>query len=126
MPDSYDIDLSNHDTGRSMTSSPERRVRKPRNPRRQPTGGLSGRREAARRAEQIVILTLALLFGLIGFGLHFLWFVSVVLMALLLGLFASELRGRAGGGVVSDVANAVREEAHNVAQEVTGAGAEDE
>jgi hypothetical protein len=72
--------------------------------------------------EQLAILALALVFGLVGLAIHVLWFAAIVLMALLLGLMASELRGRRDGGVISEVATAVREEAKKVAADVTGDG----
>jgi hypothetical protein len=54
------------------------------------------RRQSTRLAEQVVVLALALIFGVIGFALHFLWFGSFVLMAVLLGLIVSEMRVRRG------------------------------
>jgi hypothetical protein len=52
-----------------------------------------------------MILVGALLFGLIGLFVHILILVSVVLMALLLGLLAAEARSQGGRGIVSDVTN---------------------
>ncbi len=52
-----------------------------------------------------MILVGALIFGLIGLFVHILILVSVVLMALLLGLIASEARNQGGRGIVSDVTN---------------------
>jgi hypothetical protein len=52
-----------------------------------------------------MILVGALIFGLIGLFVHVLILVSVVLMALLLGLIASEARSQGGRGIVSDVTN---------------------
>jgi hypothetical protein len=52
-----------------------------------------------------MILVGALIFGLVGLFIHILIVVSVVLMALLLGLLASEARSQGGHGIVSDVTN---------------------
>ena len=70
----------------------------------------------------MVLLALALLFGVIGFAVHFLWFGAIVLMALLLGLIASEMRGRRGGGVISEVATTLMVEATSVADAIASGG----
>jgi hypothetical protein len=67
----------------------------------------SPRRTSTRQIEQLALLTLALVFGLIGLAVHVLWFVSIVLMAVQLGLIASELGNRRGRGVISEVAEEV-------------------
>lgn len=77
------------------------------------------RGKSARQAEQLAILALALLFGVIGLALHFFWFPSILLMALLFGLSASELRSRRGGGVISEVVTTVVAEAKGVAEDIT-------
>jgi hypothetical protein len=63
------------------------------------------RRLPSGKPEQLMILVGALIFGLIGLFVHILILVSVVLMALLLGLIASEARNQGGRGIVSDVTN---------------------
>jgi hypothetical protein len=70
-------------------------------------------REAARRTEQLVILSVAIVLGGVGFAFHPLWIPAVVVMALLWGYMASEMRSR-GGGVVSDVVGTVVSEAKEV------------
>ena len=47
--------------------------------------GSRGRRESSRLTDQVVLVALAILFGVIGFAVHFVWFGSIVLMAVLLG-----------------------------------------
>jgi hypothetical protein len=82
-------------------------------------GGREGRpkggapRDAARRTEQLVILSVAIVLGLVGFAFHPLWIATVVVMAVLWGYMASEIRSR-GGGVVSDVVGTVVSEAKEV------------
>jgi hypothetical protein len=65
-------------------------------------------RESAQQVEQLAVLSAALLFGLIGFAVHVLWFASIVMMAALLGLMASGLRRRGDRGVVSEVVSQVK------------------
>jgi len=60
------------------------------------------------QSEQLVILVGALAFGLLGLAIHFLWIVSILLMALLLGLIASEIGGRHGRGIVAEMVNEVK------------------
>lgn len=77
---------------------------------------VSGGRESARQVEQLALLALALGFGLVGFLVHLFWIVSVVLMSVLLGLIAANLRtSRSRGGVISDVVSEVR----GIADDVT-------
>lgn len=83
--------------------------------------GHSPRWRAARGTEQIVILTLAILCGLLGFPLHILWVASLVLMALLWGYLASELATSRRGGIVSSVVATVASEAHDLSQELSRA-----
>ena len=80
--------------------------------------GPASRRDSARHAEQLAVILLAIVFGLIGFAVHILWFASIILMAILFGLVASEVRGRRGGGVISDVATTMVEEAKSVAEDI--------
>ena len=81
------------------------------------------RGKSARQAEQLAIVALALLFGAIGFAVHFFWFPSILLMAILFGLSASELRSQRGGGVISEVVSTVVSEAKGVAKDATSAEA---
>ena len=60
-------------------------------------------RRSGAEVEQIAILCLALVCGLVGLAVHVFWFVSIVLMAVLLGLTAAAVRRRPGHGVVSEV-----------------------
>jgi hypothetical protein len=60
-----------------------------------------------------VILSVAIVLGGAGFAFHPLWIAAVVVMALLWGYMASEIRSR-GGGVVSDVVGTVVSEAKEV------------
>jgi hypothetical protein len=75
-------------------------------------------RSAGAQVEHIAILSLALVSGLLGLALHVFWFVSIVLMAVLLGLIASTVRRRPGSGVVSEVVA----EAKSVAADIGSAG----
>lgn len=78
-----------------------------------------GRRQAARRTEQLAVLSLAIVCGLLGFALHILWIPAIVLMALLWGYMASELGSSRRGGVVSDVVTAVVSEARELKSDVS-------
>ena len=81
----------------------------------------SGR--SARQAEQLAIIALALLFGAIGFAVHFFWFPSILLIAVLFGLSASEMRSQRGGGVISEVVTTMVSEAKGIANDATSAEA---
>jgi hypothetical protein len=70
----------------------------------------------------VVILTLAILFGVIGFAVHFLWFGSIVLMAVLMGLIVSEMRSRRDTSVISEVVTTVMVEAKSVAEAIASGG----
>jgi len=52
-----------------------------------------------------MIVLAAIAFGLVGLFVHILFVVSLVLMALLLGLLASEARGQSRRGIVAEVVN---------------------
>jgi len=80
------------------------------------------RLESARQAEHLAILALALICGLLGLAVHVMWFAAIVLMAVLLGLIASQLRGPRGGGVVSGVVSTVIVEAKSVGEDIARAG----
>lgn len=79
----------------------------------------TSRRRAARRTEQLVVLSLAIIFALAGFPFHVLWIGSIVLMALLWGYMASELGSSRHGGVVSDVVTTIANEARDLKKEVS-------
>jgi hypothetical protein len=66
------------------------------------------------------MMAIALVLGLIGFAVHFLWFAAIVMMSILFGLMASELRARRSRGVIVEVVDAVVTEAKNVVEAVTG------
>jgi hypothetical protein len=66
-------------------------------------GVTHNRRKLSGQLEQLLILGFALLFGLIGLAVHFLWFISIVFMALLAGLIAADIRGARGRGIISEV-----------------------
>jgi len=72
-------------------------------------------RESIRQTEQLVVLALALLFGFIGFAVHFFWLAAIVLMAVLFGLMAARLRS-GKGGLVSGVVATVVAEARSVTE----------
>jgi hypothetical protein len=84
--------------------------------------GSRDRRDSSRLAEQVVLLALAILFGVIGFAVHFLWFGAIVLMAILLGLIVSEMRSRRGTSVISEVVTTVMVEAKSVAEAIASGG----
>jgi hypothetical protein len=54
--------------------------------------------------------------------MHFLWFGSIVLMAVLLGLIVSEMRIRRGKSAISEVVTTVMVEARSVADAVASGG----
>jgi len=66
--------------------------------------------------EQLAVVGLALLLGLVGLAVHVLWVVSIVVMAILFGLIASGLRGDTDRGVVSEVVSEVKIMAEEIAQ----------
>jgi hypothetical protein len=76
----------------------------------------SARRESSRQVEQLGVIALALVCSVIGFAVHAFWFGSIVLMAMLFGLTAAELRTARGRGIISEVVS----EARIVTQEITG------
>jgi hypothetical protein len=90
-------------------------------------GKTATRRRAARGIEQLLLLSVAIILGLVGFAVHVLWIGAVVLMALLWGYIASGLESsRRRGGVISDVATTVVVEARNLTKEVSNATREAE
>jgi hypothetical protein len=85
----------------------------------------TARRESTQLVQQLAVLALAILLGLIGLAVHFLWIPAVVLMAALFGLIASGLRGQRGGGVIAEVATTVMEEAKSVSESISEHGAKE-
>jgi hypothetical protein len=80
-------------------------------------------RRAARRSEQILILSLAIIFAILGFPLHILWIVAIVLMVFLWAYLAADMAGsRRHGGMISDVVTMVGDEVHNLANNAPGPG----
>jgi len=78
-------------------------------------------RRAARRSEQLLILSLAIIFAIIGFPLHILWIVAIVLMVFLWAYLAADMAGsRRNGGMISDVVTMVGDEVHNLANNAPG------
>lgn len=78
-------------------------------------------RRTARRSEQILILSLAIVFAIIGFPLHILWIVAIVLMVFLWAYLAADMAGsRRNGGMISDVVTVVGDEVHNLANNAPG------
>jgi hypothetical protein len=77
--------------------------------------------EPARQVEKLAILALALVLGLFGLFLHALWLGAIVLMAVLLGWGAAELRGRRGRGVISGVVAEAKSVVADVASTVRDA-----
>jgi hypothetical protein len=57
------------------------------------------------KPEQLIILVVAIVFGLLSLIIHILVVVSIVLMALLHGLIASEARSQRGRGIASEMVN---------------------
>jgi len=89
----------------------------------------SARRSSARRTEQIAILSAAIVFGLLGFPLHGLWIVAVVLMVLLWAYMAADITGsRRNGKMISDVVTTIGDEVQFLATGAPGpaAGPRDE
>lgn len=77
-----------------------------------------GGRHRSHRAEQLLVLTVAIVFAVLGFPLHFLWIVAIVFMALLWGYMASDLGSSRGGGAVSTGVSAVAGEARDLGKDV--------
>jgi Flp pilus assembly protein TadB len=69
--------------------------------------GQSRQMISGRPVESLALITLALVFGVIGLAVHVLWIVSIIFMAMQFGLIASELGNRRGRGVVSEVVHEV-------------------
>jgi hypothetical protein len=91
----------------------------------QADGVEAARRDSTRLVEQLVLLALAILLGLIGLAVHVMWFGSIVLMSVLFGLIASGLRGQRGG-VIAEMATTVIVEAKSVADGISNSGAKEQ
>jgi hypothetical protein len=76
------------------------------------------RRSIRRRSTDICVVSLAILFGLLGFAIHTFWIVAIVFMALLLGFLVSELGSLRGAGGTSETMKAVVAEVRDVRDEV--------
>jgi hypothetical protein len=95
-------------------------------PADRPAVSAATRRDGARRAEQLAILSLAIVVALVGFAFHPLWIVAVVLMVLLWGFMASALRsGQGSGSVLTEVVSAAVVEARGVTGAASGHGQTD-
>jgi hypothetical protein len=115
---------------RAPTRAPRRRGSASRSGQASPRGiqqvsgegqpGLVHRR-TARRSEQILILSLAIIFAILGFPLHVLWIVAIVLMVFLWAYLAADMAGsRRNGGMISDVVTMVGDEVHHLANNAPG------
>jgi hypothetical protein len=82
----------------------------------------SGAQKAGRQVEQLAILALAIIFGLIGLAVHVLFIVAIVVMAVLFTLMASELRGKRSGSIASVVVSSAVAEAKSFAADLTSDG----
>ena len=81
-------------------------------------GAATARRQSTQLVQQLAVLAVAILLGLIGLAVHFLWIPAIVLMSALFGLIASGLRSQRGGGVIAEVATTVMVEAKSVAEAI--------
>ena len=84
------------------------------------------RRQIARRREQLLVLSVAIICGLLGFPVHILWIAAIVFMAILWGYMASELGSSRRGGVVSNAVAAIASQAQDLSNDVTGRSSDDE
>jgi hypothetical protein len=76
------------------------------------------RRRAARRTEQILLLSIAIICAAVGFPVHVLWLVAIGLMLLLWAYMAADIGGsRRGGGMISDVVTSISDEVQNLTKE---------
>jgi hypothetical protein len=91
-----------------------KRTNRPTDQRRTP----QERRSIRRRSTDICVVSLAILFGLLGFVVHTFWVVAIVFIALLWGLLVSELGSLRGSGGASETLKAVVAEARDVKDEV--------
>jgi len=81
------------------------------------------RRRVARTAEQIVLLSLAILCGLIGFAVHTFWIASIVLMGLGSTYLVADLTGaRRDSGTIATVMTRIGDHVENLTQEGSDSG----
>jgi len=81
---------------------------------------------AARRTEQILLLSLAIICAAVGFPFHVLWLVAIGLMVLLWAYMAADIGGsRRGGGMISDVVTSISDEVQNLTKEAPEISASD-
>ncbi len=92
----------------------DKRTNQPTNQRRT----LQERRTIRRRSRDICVVSLAILFGLLGFVVHTFWVVAIVFIALLWGLLVSELGRLRGSSDASETMKAVVAEVRDVKDEV--------
>jgi len=85
-------------------------------------GVVATRRESTQLVQQLAVLAVAILLGLIGLAVHFLWIPTIVLMSILFGLIASGLRGQRVGGVIAEVTTTVMAEAKSVSESIADRG----
>ncbi len=92
---------------------------------RSPHGsGSENTKRLSGQSEQLIIVVVALGFGLLGLAIHFLWIVSIVLMALLVGLIGAEGRRQRGHGLVAEVVAEARGFVEDIGKPVPGSGDE--
>jgi hypothetical protein len=83
------------------------------------------RLQRRRRTEHLAVLSLAIVFALVGFALHIFWIASVVLLAVLWGIMASEMgSANRSSGMLSDVVTTVVDEARGLKEEISESLAE--
>ena len=73
-------------------------------------------RRLSGQSEQLIIVVAALGCGLLGLAIHILWIVSIVLMALLVGLIGADSRRQRGHGLVAEVVAEARGVMDDIAQ----------
>lgn len=82
--------------------------------------GMVNHRQTTRNTEQLVVLSLAIVFALVGFVVHMFWIGAVVLLALLWEDMASELKSsRRSSSMVSDVVTTAVDEARGLTREIS-------
>jgi hypothetical protein len=71
---------------------------------------------------QLAILSLAIVFAVLGFGIHFLWIGSLVLMGVLWGVMVAERQQRQGTmkGLAAEIVTTVVDEARGVRDATSG------
>jgi hypothetical protein len=71
--------------------------------------------------EQLSVLSVAIVLAVIGVAVHALWIVAIVVMAVLWGMVAADLRRERGRGVMAEVVTTVVDEAKGVAHALSEA-----